>query len=68
MAPQMACGRPSSTCMAQVVSVVPPDVPGQFGLSMPGRLVGEVSVGIDLSGGGTGHHLCDSSPLERMPS
>ncbi len=32
MAPQMACGRLSSTCMAQVVSVVPPDVPGQFGL------------------------------------
>ncbi len=32
MAPQMACGRPPSTCMAQVVSVVLPDVPGQFGL------------------------------------
>ena len=41
---------------------------GSSGWAMPGRLVSEVSVGIDLSGGGTGHHLCDSSPLGRMPS
>ena len=38
----MACGRPSATCMAQVVL-------GNSGWAMPGRLVGEVSVGIDLS-------------------